>query len=219
MKLIREILLWIAIVFTFAFLTYHLNIFLSFIFENIIQNAIASRIFTYHSSIIISSVCVRIAYKSIRPHPFIPDWCISKNLKHYVAAFFGTAVIFTLYFLAARFYEVKEDWVAELLSGDPLSLIFAFLTILVLAPVSEEVTMRWWGIYILKKIRFHPILAVIFTSAIFALLHIQYEAITITYLFVLACWFGFLRLYTNSISVPIVAHMLAGLLGSLTVIF
>lgn len=219
MKLVREILLWIAIVFTFVFLTYHLNIFLSFIFEDIIKNTLASRIFTYHSSIIVSLICVRFAYNSIRPHPFLPDWCISKKLKHYGAAFCGTTIFFILYFLIANFYGVKEDWVAELISGDSLSLIFAFATILVLAPISEEITMRWWGLYILKKIRLHPILAVIFTSAVFALLHIQYEAITITYLFVLACWFGFLRIYTNSISVPIVAHMLAGLLGSLTVIF
>lgn len=217
MKIVGGILLWIAIIFLYFSLSYTFMIALKPALTEVTSNALAARVFSAQLSAILSLICVCVPYRLFMYKGILPSWCISNNIKHYGVAILGTSLIFSVYFSIMRIFDINEIWVSDLVAGDSLTLTLVFITILVLAPISEEITMRWWGIYILRKIYFPAFLAVLVTSAAFAAMHTQYSKPTIAYLFILGCWFGFLRLSSNSISVPILAHMLAGFLGSLTV--
>jgi membrane protease YdiL (CAAX protease family) len=219
MKVLGEVLLWGVILSIYIVLSFVFIFVLASLFKETINNPLAHRVFTAQLASVLSLVCVYIACRHLMKLPMLPGWCISRNVRHYGMAALGTFIIFLIYFAGSTFINIREAWVADLISGNNLTLLLVLVTILILAPISEEVIMRWWGIFILGRFRLSAFFAVIVTSTVFAAMHSQqYSQFSVAYIFILGCWFGFLRVKTNSISVPIVAHMLAGLLGSLTVL-
>lgn len=89
--------------------------------------------------------------------------------------------------------------------GLPIEYILAFITLVVIAPVAEELLFRG---YLLGKLgTFLPSwAAILVSSALFGLLHGQWNVILDT--FILGIFLGMLRKFTGSIWAPILLHMI-----------
>ena len=81
--------------------------------------------------------------------------------------------------------------------------------IVVIAPLLEEITMRGVALGFLMGRGVPPWIAIIGTSLLFAALHMQYTLIAMIPVFIMGCYFGWLRVKTGSVMVPILAHFAA----------
>jgi membrane protease YdiL (CAAX protease family) len=100
-------------------------------------------------------------------------------------------------------------------SGGPL--LYSFLiSVCLIAPVLEELIFRgalWWVVEKLSS----PNIALVVTSILFALAHV--ELLHVVAVFPLGVLFGFLRLRTKSVWLPMFAHFLNNTLASLSLVF
>ncbi|MEO0882458.1 MAG: type II CAAX endopeptidase family protein [Pseudomonadota bacterium] len=81
--------------------------------------------------------------------------------------------------------------------------------VVVLAPLIEEIGFRGIALGCLLGRRMDPYLAIFVTSAGFAALHLQYSPLGLITVFVTGLFFGWLRVVSGTVSVPIAAHMAA----------
>ena len=82
------------------------------------------------------------------------------------------------------------------------------LTIVLLAPLAEEVALRGTMYGNLEKRGLHPAVTVLAPAVVFALIHFQYSGLGLAYIFVDGVIFGLARRDTKSIFVPILLHSL-----------
>src|SRR5262249_31582497 len=97
------------------------------------------------------------------------------------------------------------------------TLPLVLIAVVVAAPITEELLfrgflMRGWAASWLG-----PIGAVVLTSAIWAVIHIQYDWIVVGQIFILGLLFGYFRLRTGSVLPTIVAHGVYGLAAMIQV--
>jgi membrane protease YdiL (CAAX protease family) len=85
------------------------------------------------------------------------------------------------------------------------------------APVSEEIFFRGFLFYGILKSNLGPTGAVVLSSLIWAPLHIQYDLYGILTVLVLGFLFGYARLKTNSVYIPIAMHALMNFIASMEV--
>jgi membrane protease YdiL (CAAX protease family) len=85
------------------------------------------------------------------------------------------------------------------------------------APVSEEIFFRGFLFYGILKSSLGPTGAVVLSSLIWAPLHIQYDFYGILTVLVLGLLFGYARLKTNSVYIPIAMHALMNFIASMEV--
>lgn len=109
----------------------------------------------------------------------------------------------------------QEPLMAALFSGkQALEVLSILLTVLVLAPIGEEIALRHYllGTIDWRRNRSMACAAVVFASAIFTALHLgQYENhLTTGILFVVGLVAGMLRVRSNGLALPIIAHSFAG---------
>jgi membrane protease YdiL (CAAX protease family) len=81
-------------------------------------------------------------------------------------------------------------------------------TIVLLAPVAEEVAFRGTMYGNLMKKGMHPAVAILLPAAAFALMHLQYFGPGLLFIFVDGIIFGLARHRTQSLFVPILLHVL-----------
>ncbi|WP_189419168.1 CPBP family intramembrane glutamic endopeptidase [Cellvibrio zantedeschiae] len=145
---------------------------------------------------------------------------ISCDFRYYGISLVGVLILFILVTLVNKLLGIGNPWVADLMRGNQITLAFIYFTILVLAPLNEEIIFRGFALNIGNAISGGWIsvwLTIVISCGGFALLHTQYGYTTVIYLFVLAVWFAIVRIKSQSLSVPIVAHSFASLLGSLNI--
>ena len=87
----------------------------------------------------------------------------------------------------------------------------------VAAPVSEEIFFRGFLFYGIMKSSLGPMGAVVLSSLIWAPLHIQYDLYGILTVLVLGLLFGYARLKTKSVYIPIAMHALMNFIASMEV--
>lgn len=118
-----------------------------------------------------------------------------------------------IFLVAAIFQEVTgaltsggegaQDWEAL----TPARMLRA-ATIVLLAPLAEEVAFRGTLYGDLERRRMHPAVVVLLPALIFTLVHFQYSGLGLSYIFIDGVIFGLARRHTNSILTPIMLHML-----------
>ena len=96
-------------------------------------------------------------------------------------------------------YEYELTW--SLLPSD------LFLGV-VAAPISEEFLFRGVLMGVLFARGWKPAPAILFSAALFALSHVQYQPIGVIVVFFSGCLLGLLRCYSGGLWAPIIAHAL-----------
>ncbi len=91
--------------------------------------------------------------------------------------------------------------------------VLLLMAVVVAAPVVEEVVFRG---FLLKGFS-HTFMgvhgAVILTSALWAVIHMQYEMAYLIAIFVIGLVFGYARIITNSLFIPMIMHLLMNFLA------
>lgn len=93
----------------------------------------------------------------------------------------------------------------------PAFLWFAFV---VVAPISEEFLMRGFLFKGIEYSKLGPLGAVVITSLVWSVLHIQYDFYGIASIFVGGLLVGWARLKTKSIYIPVAMHSLMNLIAT-----
>lgn len=102
--------------------------------------------------------------------------------------------------------EADRDFITQAAIG-PVMIV----SLLVLAPLVEEVCLRGIALGCLLGRGVPAAAAVIIQAACFAALHLQYKPAAMLSVFVLGLFLGWLRLTSKSITVPILAHVAVNL--------
>ncbi|MDX2215149.1 MAG: CPBP family intramembrane glutamic endopeptidase [Oculatellaceae cyanobacterium bins.114] len=92
-----------------------------------------------------------------------------------------------------------------------------YLAIIVIAPLFEEIFFRG---FLFHGLRYSPIKAsgaIVLSAFLWAVIHVQYEWLDISIIFILGLLLGYARYRTNSLYVPIAMHALNNLLSLLQV--
>jgi len=90
-----------------------------------------------------------------------------------------------------------------------------FLVVIVVAPIVEELLFRG---FIFTGLQHSPLRApgaIVITSLIWSMLHIQYDLFDMTFLFFLGIILGLMRVRTGSFYLPLVAHVAVNLIASI----
>lgn len=150
------------------------------------------------------------------------------DYREYLMCIVGVASLFCLSQAISLLFYDDSNWMKKIFSGNDLSIGLASLIALIFAPLNEEILMRGLGIFAVQFSVAHFIGrklseqyvtainwgAILITSTLFAALHIkQYSFHSLLYIFGLGIYFGYLRIKTKSITVPIFAHFIASAIG------
>lgn len=124
----------------------------------------------------------------------------------YVVYFVCTAILITVVSVLFTNFDVtqKQDVLFQGLAGQHEYLL-AFLTLVIIAPIAEELLLR--GYLFGKLLKYIPVwIAVLVVSVIFGVLHWQWNVAVDT--FALSIVLCALRLYTGTIWAGVVVHMI-----------
>jgi len=140
------------------------------------------------------------------------DW--KKIVKWLLILVFFAAASDLLTLLMGR--SIIQDFMSNIYSSaDSKPLLWT--AFVVAAPVSEEIFFRGFLFYGILKSSLGPKGAVVLSSLIWAPLHIQYDLYGILTVLALGLLFGYARLKTNSIYIPIAMHALMNFIASMEV--
>jgi len=140
----------------------------------------------------------------------------SLRIKPLVSVLIITALFSSLERLSFEFWEMSApvfitNVVEQLTSAS--NIVLLFLTVVIIAPVSEEVIFRGVAFYRLKETRLGVSGAIIIPSMLFSLIHLQYEQpIIFVMLFLSAVMFGVIRHITGNLWYCVISHMLMNLI-------
>ena len=140
----------------------------------------------------------------------------SLRIKPLVSVLIITALFSSLERLSFEFWEMSApvfitNVVEQLTSAS--NIVLLFLTVVIIAPVSEEVIFRGVAFYRLKETRLGVSGAIIIPSMLFSLIHLQYEqSIIFVMLFLSAVMFGVIRHITGNLWYCVISHMLMNLI-------
>ena len=158
---------------------------------------------TAASFVLLLAVVVAIARFKKVPLPFAPPPPL--RIALWMGVFLVAAVFQELVggYIAGGGEGPSSDW--DVLT--PSRMIRA-ATIVLLAPLAEEVAFRGTMYGTLVKRRLHPALTVILPALAFTLIHFQYFGPGLGFIFIDGVIFGLARRHTNSLFVPILLHTL-----------
>lgn len=125
------------------------------------------------------------------------------------------ALWLSVFLVAAVFQELVGPYISgggEGSSSDwdvltPSRMIRA-ATIVLLAPLAEEVAFRGTMYGSLVKQKLHPALTVLLPALAFTVIHFQYSGLGLGFIFIDGVIFGLARRHTNSLFVPVLLHTL-----------
>ena len=107
-------------------------------------------------------------------------------------------------------HEDAMDWL-KLMKPAWLTMIL----LVVLAPLSEELLFRGFAYAGLAPSRIGPVGAILLTSAVWAVIHVQYAWPLIAQIFIFGVVFGIVRWRSGSLWPPIIAHGIVNLFAGL----
>ncbi|HZO46234.1 MAG TPA: type II CAAX endopeptidase family protein [Xanthobacteraceae bacterium] len=177
----------------------------------------AAGIATLSAPLIMLAVAVKIRKFSLRDY-FALNGFARRDLVLGIAGLIGLIVVFsgieTLLGIDGGSKQVEATYRAAKAAG---VLPLLWLSVVVVAPVTEELFFRgflhrgwapsWLGVAG----------TIVVTSAVWALLHQQYNALGILLIFAMGLIFGWMRQRSGSTSLPIVLHMFNNLLATVFV--
>ena len=105
-------------------------------------------------------------------------------------------------------WQFGEDGPPETLKASAVGISFAIAVVL-LAPLFEEITMRGIAMGFMLGRGVSPWIAILISSAVFTVFHQQYTLLALVPIFVMGCYFGWLRVKTGTVMVPLLAHFLS----------
>ncbi len=144
------------------------------------------------------------------------------RLPDFASIQFWAFVLFLVLFAANAYAlvigkPVPPEFLKKLyISADPTWLLF--MSIIVLNPLFNELLFRGFVLSGLENSELTPVGAVIVTSFIWALVHYQLDLYMVVITFALGIVFGFSRIYSRSILLPIGLHMFMNSAALLVVI-
>jgi uncharacterized protein len=129
-----------------------------------------------------------------------------------------TAGFLVISFAASYFMPETpdSDYTTGAYNNASLKPLFWIATV-IFAPIFEEIFMRGFLFIGFRQSRIGPVGAVIFTSLIWAALHIQYDFFQIAIIFVLGIILGAVRHKTESLLSPLIIHSLNNLVAMVLV--
>jgi len=140
------------------------------------------------------------------------DW---KQIIKWLCVLFLFALAFDLLTLLLKRPIVEQFMFNVYSTATSKPLLWAALVIA--APVSEEIFFRGFLFYGILNTRLGPTGAVILSSLIWTPLHIQYDLYGLASVLVLGLLFGYARLKTNSVYIPIAMHALMNFIAAMEV--
>lgn len=97
------------------------------------------------------------------------------------------------------------EWMIESYKTAGILPLFWF-TVVIAAPVFEELLFRGFLLEGLRHSRLGDLAAITITAALWASIHLQYEIFEIVSIFVIGLILGYARIKTNSLYIPIIMH-------------
>jgi membrane protease YdiL (CAAX protease family) len=140
------------------------------------------------------------------------DW---KQIVKWLSVLFLFAVISDLFTLLLKRPVVDQFMFNVYSTATSKPLLWTALVIA--APVSEEIFFRGFLFYGILNSSLGPTGAVVLSSLIWTPLHIQYDLYGLTMVLVLGLLFGYARLKTNSVYIPIAMHALMNFIAAMEV--
>ena len=108
---------------------------------------------------------------------------------------------------------IPEFWIKVFNSAGFLPLLL--VSVVIVAPVVEEVFFRGFLFRGIEQSKVGPIGAVLITTTIWTLIHFQYDWFEMMLVFILGILFGVARIRTNSIYTTIAMHSLVNLISAI----
>ncbi|MEO1476079.1 MAG: type II CAAX endopeptidase family protein [Pseudomonadota bacterium] len=136
------------------------------------------------------------------------NWLIAGAILGPVALIGSGVIVGTLFGGGDPDWAYNNNADRDFFSKTNLSLIM-IVYVVVLAPLIEEIGFRGIALGCLLGRGIDPYAAILVTSAGFTALHLQYSPLGLITIFVTGAVFGWMRVASGSIAVPIVAHMSA----------
>lgn len=130
-----------------------------------------------------------------------------------------TLAVVVVYFAEYSYSKLtgagQEKYVQELLSKPPEQILALFLTILILAPVSEEIVFRGVLLNIFRSSRIWTLwVGVVIIALLFTYIHNQYQNIsTFIEIFAISIIFAWARIRSGGLMLPILLHSMASMLA------
>ncbi|MEM1086692.1 MAG: CPBP family intramembrane glutamic endopeptidase [Pseudomonadota bacterium] len=105
-------------------------------------------------------------------------------------------------------WPTKPDWYYHI---TPAMLPGTLFAAVIVAPLVEEYLFRGLGMGCLLERGWSPVIVVLVTSALFAFTHTQYLPSGMFLIFVSGVIFGYLRLVSGALTLPVISHALLNL--------
>jgi CAAX protease family protein len=146
------------------------------------------------------------------------------RLRH---IFLGLALLVALGFLNAGFfrllpaYEPSSDLIREYqaILGNPVALVWFWITLAVTAPICEEIIFRGFLMRGWSGSRMGVFGAILLSSLLFTAIHVQYNLPTLVTVFGLSLVFGVMRWHSGSTVLTILLHMVWNVCVGLTTLW
>lgn len=122
---------------------------------------------------------------------------------------FGVFKLFPAYDQSSELIREYRD-----ILGNPAAVAACWLTAVVTAPIAEEIIFRGFVMRGWSASRLGMIGAIVVSSAAFAVVHVQYNPLTMLMVFTLGLHFGVMRWRSGSTTLPIMMHMVWNLTAS-----
>lgn len=112
-----------------------------------------------------------------------------------------------LYYLFPSFDQTGEMIIEyRAIMGSPTALVLYWMTLVVTAPVAEEIIFRGFLMRGWSESRLGIAGTILLTSAVFAAIHLQYNVVTLLMVFALGVVLGVMRWRSGSTLLPIMMH-------------
>jgi membrane protease YdiL (CAAX protease family) len=136
--------------------------------------------------------------------------------KTFLVWLLATILFVALYSFMERFIEIRSAEMESMLMVSLQRPLIGVIGIGIAVPIFEEMLFRGW-LYGRIDSLWGPTVAIISTSILFTLVHMQYSASTLLVLFVFSLILGMSRYRSGSIWVPIILHCMNNTTGALLV--
>jgi membrane protease YdiL (CAAX protease family) len=136
----------------------------------------------------------------------------ARKMALWLSGFFVLAVLIDVFTNALGMDIVPEFMLEAWRTAGWLPLLW--VSVIVIAPLVEEIVFRGFLFVGLQQFRHGNIVAVLVTSLLWALIHLQYNLAQMSLIFFLGILLGIARIRTRSLWVPVAMHMLNNLVAT-----
>ena len=146
------------------------------------------------------------------------------SLRHVLIGVASLVALWAVWFAVFKLfpaYDQSAELIREYRSilGNPTALVAYWLMAVVTAPIAEEIIFRGFIMRGWSASRLGLMGAIVLSSAVFAVIHVQYNALTMLMVFTLGLVFAVMRWRSGSTTLPIMLHMAWNLAASLYLVW